>query len=82
MRRMSLSVVDCVILLREHRLDARRLENFPAQRWGFTSITVIAMTLSSFKKRGQFIVGLTMNSLSVAAMCVNNPDCSPLGING
>jgi hypothetical protein len=30
MRRMSLSVVDCVILLRQHRLDAGSLKDFPA----------------------------------------------------
>jgi len=34
-----------------------------------------------FNKRGQLFVGVHNETLSVAAMRVNNPDCSPVGIN-
>ena len=33
------------------------------------------------EKRGELFVGTDDESLSVAAMCVCNPDCSPFGIN-
>jgi len=35
-----------------------------------------------FHKRSQLFIGLHNETLSVAAMSVNNPDCSPAGING
>jgi hypothetical protein len=35
-----------------------------------------------FQKRRQFFIGTHNETLSVAAMRVNNPDCSPVGING
>jgi hypothetical protein len=34
------------------------------------------------EKRGELFVGTDDESLSVAAMFVSNPDCSPLRING
>jgi hypothetical protein len=34
-----------------------------------------------FQKRIQLFIGLHNEPLSVTAMCVNNPDCSPVGIN-
>jgi len=35
-----------------------------------------------FHKRSQLFFGSRNETLSVVAMRVNNPDCSPLGING
>jgi hypothetical protein len=35
-----------------------------------------------FQKRGQFFLRVHNETLSVAAMCVCNPDCSPVGIDG
>jgi hypothetical protein len=35
-----------------------------------------------FKKRSQLIIGAHNETFSVAAMCVSNPDGSPLGIHG
>ena len=35
-----------------------------------------------FDKRGQFFIGAHNVTLSVVALCVNNPDCLPLRING
>ena len=34
-----------------------------------------------FKKRAELLVGLHNEALSVVAMCVCNPDCSPVEIN-
>jgi hypothetical protein len=34
-----------------------------------------------FSKPRQLVVGTHNETLSVAAMCVNNPDRSPVGIN-
>ena len=33
-----------------------------------------------FRKRSQDFIGSHNETLSVASMCVSNPDCSPLGI--
>jgi hypothetical protein len=33
-------------------------------------------------KRGQLFIGMHNKTLSIAAMRVSNPDCSPVGING
>jgi hypothetical protein len=38
--------------------------------------------MNNFDKRAEFFVGMDDKALSVVAVCVNNPDCSPLGING
>jgi hypothetical protein len=35
-----------------------------------------------FKKRSQLFIGAHNETLSVAAMCVSNEDCSPVGIHG
>jgi hypothetical protein len=35
-----------------------------------------------FQKRGQCFIRAHNETPSVVAMCVNNPDCSPFGING
>jgi hypothetical protein len=35
-----------------------------------------------FEKRSQLFIRVHNETLSVAAMRVNNPDCSTLGING
>jgi len=35
-----------------------------------------------FQKRRQYFIGVHNETLSVVAMPVCNPDCSPLGING
>jgi len=35
-----------------------------------------------FQKRGQLFVRVHNEALSVAAMCVNNPDCSSARIDG
>jgi hypothetical protein len=37
---------------------------------------------SSSAKRGQQFIGPHDETPSIVAMCVNNPDCAPLGING
>jgi len=37
---------------------------------------------SEFHQRRQLFIGTHDETLSVAAVCVNNPDRSPLGING
>src|SRR5205814_10083231 len=42
----------------------------------------IQTALSSFQKRSQLLIGTHNETLSVAAVCVNNPDCSRLTING
>jgi hypothetical protein len=34
-----------------------------------------------FRKRGQLFLGVHNETLSVAVMCVCDPDCSPVGIN-
>jgi hypothetical protein len=34
-----------------------------------------------FNKRRQLFIGTHNETLSVAAMCVGNEDCSPVGIN-
>jgi hypothetical protein len=34
-----------------------------------------------FEKRRQFFIGMHNEPLSIAAMCVSNPDRSPVGIN-
>jgi hypothetical protein len=34
-----------------------------------------------FQKRGQYFVRVHNESLSVAVMCICNPDCSPVGIH-
>ena len=35
-----------------------------------------------FKKRSQLFIRSCNETLSVAAISVNNPDCSPVGIHG
>jgi hypothetical protein len=35
-----------------------------------------------FQKRSQLFIGVHNEPLSIVAMCINNPDCVPLGING
>jgi hypothetical protein len=35
-----------------------------------------------FQKRSQLFIGTHNEALSIAAMCVCNPDCSPVGIKG
>jgi len=35
-----------------------------------------------FKKCSQFLIRMHNETLSVMAMCINNPDCSPLRIHG
>jgi hypothetical protein len=35
-----------------------------------------------FNKRAELFVGMHNKALSVVAVCVDNPDCSPAGING
>jgi hypothetical protein len=35
-----------------------------------------------FHKCGQLFIRVHNETLSVIAMCVSNPDCSPFGING
>jgi hypothetical protein len=34
-----------------------------------------------FDKRSQLFIRVNNETLSVVAMCVRNPDCSPAGIN-
>jgi hypothetical protein len=35
-----------------------------------------------FQKSRQLFIRVDNETLSVVAMCVSNPDCAPLGING
>jgi len=35
-----------------------------------------------FHKRSQLLIGADNKAIPIIAMRVNNPDCSPLGING
>jgi len=67
-----LRVIDCLTLLREHRLDAECLKTFQPQRRGLISITVIARDSFEFKKRCQLFVGSDDEPLSVAA-CAHLP---------
>jgi hypothetical protein len=91
-------ISDCLIFLREHRLNARSFKDFPAQRCGLISISVIARSQRSwvfafcqkmggnysreFKKRGRLIIGTNNETLSVVPMRISNPDRSPFGIFG
>jgi hypothetical protein len=34
-----------------------------------------------FRKRSQYFFGVHNEAVSVVAMCVNNPDCSPVAIH-
>jgi hypothetical protein len=34
-----------------------------------------------FEKRGQLFISTDNETISVVALCVRNPDCSPFGIN-
>jgi hypothetical protein len=35
-----------------------------------------------FQKRSQLFVGVHNEPLAIVAVCVNNPDCSPITIHG
>jgi len=35
-----------------------------------------------FQKRRQLLIGPQNETLSIVAMRISNPDCSPVGING
>jgi len=35
-----------------------------------------------FKERGQLFIAMNNETLSVAAISVSDPDCSPVGIHG
>ncbi|HEU5313470.1 MAG TPA: hypothetical protein VFU08_06560 [Candidatus Udaeobacter sp.] len=49
---------------------------------GLISITVIARDSFKLKERSQLFFGTDHKPFSGVAMCINNPDCSPLGIHG
>jgi hypothetical protein len=48
-----------------------------------TTLTIGGAGLAQFKfdKRSQLFISTPNETLSVAAMRVSNPDCSPVGIN-
>jgi hypothetical protein len=50
--RATLSVIDCLTLLQEHRLNARSFESFPPAGYGLISSTVIASASSSLASPG------------------------------
>jgi hypothetical protein len=51
--------------------------------WLILSIACLPPSVftGKFKKRRQLFIGVRNETLSVVAMRVNNPDCSPVGIN-
>jgi hypothetical protein len=63
-------------------LDAERfLDAMETAKPGLISITVIACNLLDFEECRQSFIRSPNETLSVAAMRVCNPDCSPVGIN-
>jgi len=54
---------------------------------GFLFARVVVWILATdrpfqFQKRGQFLISMHNEALSVIAVRVSNPDCSPFGVNG
>jgi hypothetical protein len=61
-------------------LDPRQLSNYftrSAVLWAFRRTN----RRFKFNKRGQLLIRSHNETLSVAAMCVSNPDCSPTRID-
>jgi hypothetical protein len=47
-----------------------------------TQFAACANRRFKFEKRGQLFIRTHDETLSIVAMCVSNPDRSPVGING
>jgi len=57
-------------------------KTFQPQLCGLISMSVIARDSFEFQKRSQLFIRTHNETLSVVAMRVSNPDCSPVRIKG
>ena len=81
---LDLSILNFGLMRVCRREDAPlRIDRYTI-RDGFLLVPLIsgANRCFKFQKRSQLFISAHNETLSVAAMCVSNPDCSPAGIHG